>query len=370
MKKALITGITGQDGSYLAELLLVKGYEVHGLTRQTSLEPGPIGHLCEEESYKERFFLHRGDLRDSSSLKHVIDFVQPDEMYNLASVSHMVESYDRPEHTADVAAMGTLRLLEAIRIHCPTARFYQATSSELFGNAKEMPQTEKTPFSPRSLYGIAKLYSFLAVVHFRETYQLFACNGILFNHESPRRGETFVSRKIVLAALRIHAGLQDKLILGNLDAKRDWGYAKDFVEGMWGMLQREVPEDYVLATGQATTVRKFVELAFLEVGMEISWEGQCLNEKGIDRLTGKVVVQVSPDFFRPVEDNVLVGDPSKAKEKLGWCPKTSLQELVQIMMKSDREQLGMSEINPSLGNTQKRILVDTLKIKGGIYEVN
>jgi len=347
MKKALITGITGQDGSYLAELLLEKGYEVHGLTRQTALNPERIEHLCVNESLKERFFLHRGDLCDSSSLKHVIDTIQPDEIYNLASVSHMVESFDIPEHTADVAAMGTLRLLEAIKIHCPTARFYQATSSELFGNAKEMPQTEKTPFYPRSLYGIAKLYSFLTVVHYREAYKLFACNGILFNHESPRRREAFVSRKIILAALRIHAGLQDKLILGNLDAKRDWGYAKDFVEGMWRMLQQEMPEDYVLATGQTTTVRKFVELAFLEVGMEILWEGKGVHEKGIDRLTGKAVIQVSPEFFRPIEENVLVGDPSKAKEKLGWCPKTTLQELVQIMMKSDRERIDQLVRNKS-----------------------
>ncbi len=351
MKKALITGITGQDGSYLAELLLEKGYEVHGLTRQATLHPDRIEHLCANKSLKEQFFLHRGDVCDSSTLKHVIKSVQPDEIYNLASVSHMVESFDMPEHTANVAAMGTLRLLEAIKIHCPTAKFYQATSSELFGNAKEMPQTETTPFYPRSLYGIAKLYSFLSVVHYREAYQLFACNGILFNHESPRRGETFVSRKIILAVLRIHLGLQDTLILGDLDAKRDWGYAKDFVEGMWRMLQQEVPEDYILATGQTTTVRKFVELAFLEVGMEILWEGKGVNENGIDRITGKVVVQVSSEFFRPAEGNVLVGNPSKAKEKLGWVPTTSLQELVQIMMKSDREQLKVT--NPRLGNTKK-----------------
>ena len=338
MKKALITGITGQDGSYLAELLLEKGYAVHGLIRHTS-NLDRIEHLCNKDLFKERLFFHKGDLCDSSSLKRVVDFIRPDEIYNLASISHMMESFDMPEHTADVAAMGTLRLLESVRIHCPSAKFYQATSSELFGHAKEMPQTETTPFHPRSLYGVAKLYSFWAVAHYREAYRLFGCNGILFNHESPRRGETFVSRKIILAIVRIHAGLQERLILGNLDAKRDWGYAKDFVEGMWLMLQQQAPEDYILATGQTATVRKFVELAFLEVGMKISWQGKGVNEKGIDSSTGKIIVEVSPKFFRPSEDNVLVGDPSKAKNKLGWVPKTSLQEIVQIMIKSDREQL-------------------------------
>lgn len=339
MKKALVTGITGQDGSYLAELLLEKGYEVHGLVRSPSLKLDRIGHLSNAELYKERFYLHTGDLCDSTSIKQVVSRVQPDEIYNLASISHMVESFDIPEHTADVAAMGTLRLLESIRVYCPYAKFFQATSSELFGNAKEVPQTETTPFCPRSLYGIAKLYSFGAVVHYREAYQLFGCNGILYNHESPRRGETFVSRKIILAVARIRAGLQDKLILGNLDAARDWGYAKDFVEGMWLMLQQKVPEDYILATGKTTTVRKFVELAFLAIGSKIAWKGQGVNEKGIESSSGNVVVEVSPEFFRPIKENILVGDVSKAKEKLGWVPKTSLEELVFIMMKSDSENL-------------------------------
>lgn len=341
MKKALITGINGQDGSYLAELLLEKGYEVHGLVRSSKLDR--IQHLCDGEDYKHKFYLHQGDLCDSSSLKKIIEAVQPDEIYNLASISHMMESFEKPEHTADVAALGTLRLLELVKMFCPQAKFFQATSSELFGKAQEIPQTETTPFRPRSLYGIAKFYSYLAVNFYRETYRMFACNGILFNHESPRRGEAFVSRKIILAVARIDAGMQEKLILGNLDAKRDWGYAKDFVKGMWQMLQQEVPEDYILATGQTTTVRNFVELAFLEVGLKISWIGSGVNEKGIDCATGKVVVEVSPDFFRPEEDNVLVGDPGKAKKKLNWVPQTPLKELVKIMMKADRENLRHQE---------------------------
>ncbi len=334
MKNALITGITGQDGSYLAELLLEKGYVVHGLVRNTS-SYDRIRHLCDDASLQARFFLHEGNLSDSSSLKQIVDRVRPDEVYNLAAMSHMLGFSDQPEYTADIAAMGTLRLLEAVRNHCSSARVYQATSSELFGKAQEVPQTEKTPFHPRSHYGIAKLYAFWAVVHYRENYELFACNGILFNHESPRRSETFVSRKIILAVVRIHKGLQEKLVLGNLDAQRDWGYAKDFAEGMWRMLQHDAPEDFILATGQTTTVRKFVELAFLEAGMKIAWEGNGVHEKGIDRDTGRVVVEVSPEFFRPAEANILIGDPSKAKEKLGWVHNTSLEELVHIMMKAE-----------------------------------
>lgn len=344
MKKALITGITGQDGSYLAELLLEKGYVVHGLIRRDS-SLSRISHLSNDTSLKERLFLHIGDLRDTSSLNQVIQCVQPDEIYNLAAMSHIHDYLHMPEHTMDAAAMGPLRLLEAIKNHCPSARLFQANSSELFGNAKEMPQTEKTPFYPRSLYGIAKLSTFWAIVHYREHHHLFSCNGILFNHESPRRDQTFVSRKITSAIARIHAGLQDKLILGNLDAQRDWGYAKDFVEGMWQMLQQKTAEDFIFATGQAATVRKFVELAFLQAGIEIFWEGEGINEKGIDRSTRKVVVEVSSEFFRPIEDVVLVGDPSKAKQKLGWSHKTSLEELVSLMIMADKEQINARPVN-------------------------
>jgi GDPmannose 4,6-dehydratase len=334
-KKALVTGITGQDGSYLAELLVEKDYEVHGLVRRSSTcNLHRIVHLC-DGSIK----LHEGDLSDSSSLERIINEVQPHEIYNLAAMSHVRTSFDVPEYTANVDALGALRILEAVRTHCPTARLYQASTSELFGKVKEIPQSEETPFYPRSPYGVAKLYAFWAIVNYREAYGLFACNGILFNHESPRRGETFVSRKVTLAAVRIKAGLQDKLILGNLDAKRDWGYAKDFVEGMWLMLQRDQPEDFVLATGQTTTVRRFVELSFQEVGIEIGWEGKGVDEKGLDLATGRVVIEISPEFFRPAEVDLLIGDARKAKEKLGWVSRTSLEELVQIMIQADLEDM-------------------------------
>lgn len=338
MKKALITGITGQDGSYLAEFLLEKGYAVHGLVRRSSSPNlARIGHLADDDSLCDRFFLHEGDLSDSSSLKRIIDLVQPDEVYNLGAMSHVKVSFDIPEYTADIDGVGVLRLLEAIRTSCPKARFYQASTSELYGKVKEIPQSEITPFHPRSPYGVAKLYAYWAVINYREAYGIYACNGILFNHESPRRGETFVSRKITLAVSKIKMGIQDRLVLGNLDAKRDWGYARDFVEGMWTMLQQEIPEDYVLATGETTTVRDFVELAFGEVGIEIRWEGSGVEEKGFDLNSGTLLVEVSPEFFRPAEVDLLIGNPSKAKEKLGWSSKTSLQQLVQIMMKSDLE---------------------------------
>lgn len=335
MKKALITGIAGQDGSYLAELLLEKGYTVHGLVRSISQKLNHIRHLYDDQELKDRFFLHKGDLCDSSSLAQMIKAIQPDEIYNLASISHMQATFDMPEQTADVAAMGVLRLLEAVRIHCPHARVYQASSSELFGNVKESPQHEKTPFQPSSLYGAAKLYAYWAVAHYRNTHRLFACSGILFNHESPRRGENFISRKITLAAARIRAGIQERLILGNLDAKRDWGYAKDFVEGMWRIVQQKIPEDFILATGKVTAVRKFVELAFLELGTQIIWEGKGIAEKGRDLASGRVIIEVSPDFFRPLEDSILVGNPTKAKLKLGWSATTPLEKLVQIMVKAD-----------------------------------
>lgn len=336
MKKALITGITGQDGSYLAELLLEKGYEVHGLVRRSS--HSNFERLTSFLSALDKqLFLHEGDLGDTGSLKRVIDLVKPDEVYNLAAMSHVKVSFDVPEYTADVDGVGVLRLLEAIRTSVPQARFYQASTSELYGLVRETPQSETTPFHPRSPYGVAKLYAYWAVINYREAYGMYACNGILFNHESPRRGETFVSRKITQAVAKISLGQQEKLVLGNLDAKRDWGYAKDFVEGMWLMLQKETPDDYVLATGYTTTVRDFVELSFKEIGITLVWEGKDVEEKGIDAVSGKVLVEVSPAFFRPSEVNLLLGNPEKAKTNLGWSPKTSLQELVQMMVQSDLE---------------------------------
>lgn len=329
MKRALITGITGQDGSYLAELLIEKGYEVHGLVRRSSSNNlGRIAHLPEVA-------LHQGDMSDSFSLKRIVEAIQPHEIYNLAAMSHVKASFDVPEYTADVDAVGVIRLLEALRHCCPKARFYQASTSELFGKVRETPQTENTPFYPRSPYGVAKLCAYWAVVNYREAYNLYACNGILFNHESPRRGETFVSRKITLAVAKIKKGLQEKLVLGNLDAQRDWGYAEDFVEGMWLMLQQNEPDDFVLATGVTTTVRYFVEQAFLHVGIEVIWTGKGVDEKGIDRASGKILVEVATDFFRPTEVELLLGDISKAKKKLGWEPKTGVNELVQLMMDSD-----------------------------------
>lgn len=348
MKVALITGVTGQDGSYLAELLLEKGYQVHGLVRRSSSSNlSRIRHLCEEPILKTRFFLHEGDLADTTSLNWIIDRVQPDEIYNLAAMSDVKISFDVPEYTANIDALGPLRLLEAVRNSCPSARFYQASTSELFGKVKETPQSEKTSFHPRSPYGVAKLYSYWAVVNYRESYDLFACNGILFNHESPRRGENFVSRKITLAASRIKRKLQDKLILGNLEARRDWGYAKDFVEGMWQILQQDEPDDFVLATGRTATVRHFVELAFNAVGISIAWEGQGIEEKGIDCSTGQVVIEVSSEFFRPAEVDLLLGDSTKAKEKLKWNPSTSLEALVELMIQSDLEQIDMMSLMTS-----------------------
>lgn len=337
MKKAFITGITGQDGSYLAELLLEKGYEVHGLVRRssTSCSLERIQHLLQDPSIKDRFFLHDGDLADAKSLKSALLKADPDEIYNLAAMSDVKLSFEMPEYTADIDGIGVFRLLEIVREHFPKARFYQASTSELYGKVQQTPQNEKTPFHPRSPYGLAKLYAYWSVVNYREAYGLFACNGILFNHESPRRGENFVSRKITLAVSRIAKGLQKKLVLGNLDAKRDWGFAPDFVEGMWKMLQQPSPQDYVLATGKTTTVRDFVSLAFLEVGAEISWEGTGLMEIGKNTQTGEILVEVSPEFFRPAEVDLLIGDASKAKQELRWEATTDLKELVQIMVASD-----------------------------------
>jgi GDPmannose 4,6-dehydratase len=336
MKNALITGITGQDGSYLAELLLQKGYSVHGMIRRSSSSNlARIQHLCDDESLKERLFLHQGDLSDFSSIKRIVEAAEPHEVYNLGAMSDVKISFDLPEYTADIDGVGVLRLLEAIRSIDPAIRFYQASTSELYGKVQASPQNEKTPFYPRSPYGVAKLYAYWAVVNYREAYGMYACNGILFNHESPRRGEKFVSRKITLATARISAGQQEKLILGNLDAKRDWGYAQDFVLGMWLMLQQAKPEDFVLATGETTSVRRFVELAFEAVGISIAWEGKGVQEKGRDAKTGKVLVEVSSEFFRPAEVDLLIGDPTLAKKKLGWSATTSLEELVRLMVESD-----------------------------------
>jgi GDPmannose 4,6-dehydratase len=344
MKKAIITGMTGQDGSYLTELLLEKGYEVHGVIRRSSSSNlSRIQFLCDNPSFKKRLFLHEGDLGDCTSLKTIVEKVSPDEIYNLAAMSHVQVSFDMPEYTADVDALGVLRLLEAIRSHNNKIRFYQASTSELFGKVQQIPQTEKTPFYPRSPYGVAKLYAYWIVVNYREAYGLHASNGILFNHESPRRGETFVSRKITQGIARIVHGMQDKLTVGNLESQRDWGFAKDFVEGMWLMLQKDQPSDYILATGKTTTVRKFIELAFAEVGIQLEWQGTGLMEKGIDPATGKILVEVSPQFFRPAEVDLLIGDATKAKKELGWTVNTSLKQLVQMMVQADLEEVGSSK---------------------------
>ena len=347
-KTALITGITGQDGSYLAEFLLEKGYEVHGILRRTSsFNTGRIEHLYFEEWVRDMkqqrlINLHYGDMTDSSSLLRIIQIVQPDEIYNLAAQSHVKVSFDVPEYTAETDAVGTLRLLEAVRILGmeKRVRIYQASTSELFGLVQEVPQKETTPFYPRSPYGVAKQYGFWITKNYRESYGMFCVNGILFNHESERRGETFVTRKITLAAARIARGYQERLYLGNLDALRDWGYAKDYVECMWLMLQHPTPEDFVIATGEMHSVREFVTKAFAEAGINIRWEGKGIDEKGIDVATGKVLVEVDPKYFRPAEVEQLLGDPTKAKTLLGWNPtKTSFDELIKKMVHYDLEHV-------------------------------
>ena len=343
-KVALITGVTGQDGSYLAEFLIEKGYEVHGIIRRSSsFNTERIEHLYFEEWVRDMkrgraLNLHYGDMTDSSSLIRIIQQTQPDEIYNLAAQSHVKVSFDVPEYTAETDAVGTLRLLEAVRILGleQKTKIYQASTSELFGLVQEVPQRETTPFYPRSPYGVAKLYGFWITKNYRESYGMFAVNGILFNHESERRGETFVTRKITLAAARIAAGEQDKLYLGNLSALRDWGYARDYVECMWLMLQHETPEDFVIATGEQHSVREFTERAFQEVGITLRWEGEGVDEKGIDTATGRVLVEVDPKYFRPAEVETLLGDPTKAKTLLGWNPrKTSFEELVRLMVRHD-----------------------------------
>lgn len=334
MKTAFITGVTGQDGSYLAELLLEKGYEVHGLKRRSSsFNTGRIEHLQDNPNFK----LHDGDLADSTNLARLVKEIQPDEIYNLGAQSHVKVSWDCPEFTAETDGVGTLRLLEAIRINGleKKTRFYQASTSELFGLIQEPIQSEKTPFYPRSPYGVAKMYSYWIVVNYRESFGIFACNGILFNHESPRRGETFVTRKITMAAARIALGTQEKLSLGNLNAKRDWGHAKDYVEGMWRILQNDKPEDFVLATGTTTSIRDFVTMTFKELGIDIEWTGEGVNEKGLNKANGKVVVDVDPQFFRPAEVELLLGDSSKARAKLGWKPTYDLNALCKEMVAYD-----------------------------------
>ena len=340
MKKALITGITGQDGSYLAELLLEKGYEVHGMVRRSSsFNTGRIDHLYNDpEILDKRMYLYYGDLTDSSNLNRLLEKIEPEEIYNLGAQSHVQVSFEVPEYTAEVDAIGTLRFLDAIKDTGVKTKFYQASTSELYGKAREVPQSENTPFYPRSPYGVAKIYGYWIIVNYREAYNIFASNGILFNHESPRRGETFVTRKITRAAARIKFGIQGKLVLGNLDAKRDWGYAPEYVQGMWLMLQQGEPDDFVMATGEAHTVREFVDLAFRELDMKLSWEGEGLNEKGVDN-NGKVLVEINENYFRPTEVDFLIGDPTKAKKELGWKAETKFEDLVVIMTKADWEKV-------------------------------
>lgn len=338
MKKALITGITGQDGSYLAELLLAKGYEVHGMIRRSSsFNTGRIDHLYRDPHEQGvRLFLHYGDLNDASSLNRLLREIHPDEIYNLGAQSHVRVSFDIPEYTAEVDALGAVRLLEGIReAGLDTTRFYQASSSELYGKVLETPQREATPFYPRSPYACAKAYAFYITQNYRESYGMFACNGILFNHESPRRGETFVTRKITRAATRIKLGLQDRLHLGNLDAKRDWGFAGDYVEAMWLMLQQEQADDYVIATGETHSVRSFAEKVFEALGLSLSWQGSGQAEQGIEQASGRVLIEIDPRYFRPAEVDLLLGCAEKAKEQLGWVPKTSLDNLVAMMVADD-----------------------------------
>jgi len=342
MKRALITGITGQDGAYLAEFLINKGYQVHGIKRRaSSFNTGRIDHLYQDPHEKDlRFILHYGDLTDATNLIRIIQEVQPDEIYNLAAQSHVKVSFETPEYTANVDALGALRLLEAIRILnlTPMTRFYQASSSEIFGKVQQVPQKETTPFYPRSPYGVAKLYAYWITVNYREAYDMFACNGILFNHESPIRGETFVTRKITRALARIKVGLQDCLYVGNLNALRDWGHAVDYIEMQWLMLQQDEPEDYVIATGEQHSVRELIELTGHQLGMSIRWEGKGEKEKGVNSANGQTVVAIDPRYFRPTEVDTLLGDPPKAREKLGWKPRRTFKELIAEMVAADLKE--------------------------------
>lgn len=342
-KKALITGITGQDGSYLAELLLEKGYEVHGIVRRSSsFNTDRIDHLYKDPHvHGVKLFLHYGDLSDGSNIARLLEKIKPDEIYNLGAQSHVRVSFDIPEYTADVAGLGAIRILEAIKESGIKTKYYQASSSELFGKVQETPQRESTPFYPRSPYGCAKLYAYWITVNYRESYGLFACNGILFNHESPRRGETFVTRKITRGLARIFSGKDEYLYLGNLDAKRDWGYAKDYVEGMWRMLQQKMPEDYVLATGETHSVREFIEECAKILKINLKWKGKGKKEIGYDAKTKKILIKIDPKYYRPAEVDLLLGDPGKARKKLGWKPKTKFKELVRIMLEADLEKEGI-----------------------------
>ncbi len=339
-KKALITGVTGQDGSYLCENLLSKGYEVHGIIRRSSsFNTKRINHIIHNDEFKEKFFFHYGDLTDASNLNRLLEKIEPNEIYNLAAQSHVKVSFEIPDYTAQVDALGTLRFLDAIRETQIPTKFYQASTSELYGKVQETPQSESTPFYPRSPYGVAKLYAYWIIVNYREAYNIFASNGILFNHESPRRGETFVTRKITRAVSKIFKGKQKLLLLGNLDAKRDWGYAPEYVEGMWRMLQQKTPDDYVLATGKCYTVRQFVELSFKHVGVDVEWRGKNEDEVGIDKATGNTVVVIDKRYYRPTEVDLLIGNPSKAKKHLDWEAKTNINDLVKIMMKYDLDNV-------------------------------
>lgn len=340
-KKALISGITGQDGSYLAEQLLEKGYEVHGIIRRAScFNTGRIDHLYRDIHEEDvNFFLHYGDLTDSSNLNRLLEKIDPDEIYNLGAQSHVQVSFEVPEYTAEVDGIGVLRFIDAIKETGIKCKFYQASTSELFGEVQKIPQDENTPFYPRSPYGVAKLYAYWIIKNYREAYNLFAVNGILFNHESPRRGKTFVTRKITRAAARIKEGIQEKLYLGNLDAKRDWGYAPEFTEAMWLMLQQDKPDDYVIATGETHTVREFCQESFKELGINIEWRGKGSEEVGLDTETGKTMVEIDRKYYRPTEVNFLLGDPSKAKRELGWQPKVTFNELVKIMVQADWEKV-------------------------------
>jgi GDPmannose 4,6-dehydratase len=338
MKKALITGITGQDGSYLTEFLLKKGYEIHGIIRRSStFNTWRINHIYKDPHETDDFHLHYGDIVDTTNIIRLIKEIEPDEIYNLAAQSHVQVSFETAEYTADCDALGILRILEAIRLLNleKKVKIYQASTSEMFGQAQEIPQKETTPFYPRSPYGAAKLYAYWIVKNYREAYNIFACNGILFNHESPRRGQTFVTRKITMALAKIKLGLQNKLYLGNLEAKRDWGYAKEYVEAMYLTLQQDKPDDYVIATGETHSVREFIEKACEELNIELKWKNKGINEKGIDKKTGKVIIEIDPVYFRPTEVNLLLGDPSKAKKILKWTPKTKFEDLVKLMVKAD-----------------------------------
>lgn len=338
LKKAFVTGVTGQDGSYLAEFLIENNYEVHGLVRRSStFNRERTDHISRDHS--DKFFLHYGDLTDSTSLSRLLQKIQPEEIYHLGAQSHVGISFEVPEYTAEATGVGTLRLLDAIRESHVSARFYNAGTSELYGKVQEIPQTEKTPFYPRSPYGVAKLFSYWTTINYRESYDMFASNGILFNHESPRRGENFVSRKITMNLARIKLGHIKSFSLGNLNAKRDWGYAPDYVEGMWKILQASSPSDYVLATGETHTVREFAEIASSFAGFDLVWEGEGVHERGVDKKTGKTIITINPAYFRPAEVDLLIGDPSKAREHLGWVPKTSFAQLVEIMMQADLDLL-------------------------------